>query len=793
MNTKSNYYQIYINKVLQLAETILIKSEETAEALNRMVDDHIAIYGGEGTNTLDPTTWKYYLNISGEYHPIDEPMYVVSLDTLEKIKFSRENLYLHRATARGYAYGTRHYQELVAQYPQQEMLILGILYPVDIDEAIAAPDGKILGYAPGLVEPNEYSLVRKLQDWIDGYKKRWVNRQFGISDELYPATALGIMYLNLVPAILNLRLEACKTNEAHSFHVRQYLASHGLLDAYIDQMTTKQALFFYRNIAYIERNVGKRDIFNWLVEHIMTERSLPLAEYTMRHDLTNQPDELYPALTFRRTPVNMGYSSDLTDNITLRQILDKQDTLARDNGLYKPEVLPQIQEVMENSLSNVVQTKMLESSVIDHTNSSPYTMEDILLNHWLYLSASDRYTAFIGVTNPRTGERIPLTVKEAYTFLWYAFAKSIGIELTTVPEVLAKRVQRIPEPPKTYASLSAAAVTTDPNPPAGSVEDLMSIVDPEMVDRELAVLALSMQPTIDNVISTEAFYELCQQIYAAAQMQRNLVASQEHCVVRGMVFGMISRIYSDNVVQLEAPNTAYAEWFNSRNINVDEFTSDDLRAMYKSLIEEATGMALSSTTSLADMQAAMIKMLTQLSSYSIQIVGQINSTEIKQTDWTAVRVGNVDCQGRMLQLIPGMNVRSGNYLASATQRSDFAVMTVEANKECDLKASAVISLELAKPYRMASIGEIFQYRVEAIRTRVQPQVTPSTNARGIVPVMGIDAYMQLPLEQQQDFRDVYNGGYNTLMTPDDSITLDPGTNVDTMYMMPRYVTPNYSF
>ena len=361
----SNHYQIYLNQVQQLAETITIKSSDTAEALNRFVTEVHRF----PVEPLDPKSWKYYLNLAGEYHDVDTPMYVVSMDTLSKIIFSKENLKLHRATAKGYAYGTRQYRELVAQYPDQEMLILGILYPVDLDKAITAPDWTILGYPSQLVESNEYSFIPKLQNWINGVQTRWTNSQYGISDALYPASVLGILYLNLVPTILNLRLEACRTNEAHSFHVRQYLGSHGLLDGYIEHMTTKQALFFYRNIAYIERNVGKREVFEWLVEHIMTERYLPIAEYTMRHDLSQQPDELYPTPLFKKKALNMGYGSDVTDAVSLERMLDKQDKVARDNPKYKEEMAPRIKKSMENSLSNVVATKMLESSVVDMSNS----------------------------------------------------------------------------------------------------------------------------------------------------------------------------------------------------------------------------------------------------------------------------------------------------------------------------------------------------------------------------------------------------------------------------------------
>ena len=257
-----NYYKVYIDNCTQLASTIIIKSQDSVDGLNAYAHDQFLLNDTVDVDLNLPNKFKYYLNISGQYHPLDTMMKVVSIDTLQTIDFTLENLLLNPATAVAYQYGSRQYQVLLSQYPNQELLIKGILYPVDINTAINAPDGTILGYPPNLVEDNEYSLISNLQTWINGFKLRWNNVQYGTSDVLYPATALGIMYLNILPAILTFRLQACKTNEAHSFHVRQYLASHNLLNNYIDNMSLEQTLFFYRNISYIERNSGKRAIFD---------------------------------------------------------------------------------------------------------------------------------------------------------------------------------------------------------------------------------------------------------------------------------------------------------------------------------------------------------------------------------------------------------------------------------------------------------------------------------------------------------------------------------------------------
>lgn len=634
---QNNYYDLYLKSVADLAKTIVIKFDDVVDSINNWM----MIEYPDQFDATDPTSWRYYKNIAGEYHHSNEPMYITSLDTQERILFSKAALAIHRSTSREYQYGTRYYKELVSQYPDQEMLILGILYPVtDIAAAIKAPNGTILGWPAYLVEENEYSLIPRLQDWVYGFVSRWINKQYKTlkySDDMYMITTMGVMYMNLIPVIFALRLEARKTNEAHSFHVWQYLASYGALDVYKDQLTLKQALWLYRNLLYIRKHTGHTSTFSWLTEHIMTERSIPLAEYTMRHELENQPANLYPEVRFKRTPLNPPIMGDPNDNVSLDQMLRKEDQIATENVRVREEDGTKIQEKFENSASNVVQTKALESSMFDYSNSSPYSLEDILLNHWIFLSTHNVYRAFVRVTNPTNGEVIPLPAKDAFMLAFYCYCHALGFDLVEVPKLIATRVQRIP------------LVTPD---------EIMKVVDPKLVSRDTAVDALSKQPFIDVLLSTEAFYNLCQEIFEAANYQRGLMAFQEHHVARGMVHNMVSQIYADTVCRFEADGTTFDEWFAARNINIEEFVRDDQGLeVYLAILRQATGVDLTTTNSKKALQRAMVNIMTQLSSYSVQWLRQINDSAIKQLDMPVVRVGDWDGFLKDLLQVPGMAIR----------------------------------------------------------------------------------------------------------------------------------------
>lgn len=609
----NDFYQIYRADVMRLAKTMVIKSEISALATNR------ALQGYGVTSSEDKRTWRYYMNIAGLYHSTNTMMRVRSLDTLEMIDFTVENMQIHRATAREYAFGSRYYESLVSENSRQETLILGILNPIDIDAAIAAKEGEILWMDKTLVDSNEDNLQELIQQQISAYLDRWHVEMYSYTEDLYDPARLIILYVNLPLFIMTARMKNSRTFRSHSFHLRQFLASNGRLDRFFDAMNKKQQLFLYRNLPYLHRYPGHQDSFNWLVEEIMEERNFPLADYRLIQNVDAMPEETVSQVELIRRETTKAYSGVPETKVSVQTVLEKQVKLARRNKFTLVENETETTELMQLAKVSQVQTKVLESSVLDMTDSQVYKLEDFLLNHWMYLSSEDRYRAITNITNPRTGEPIQLTALDAFILFIYVYNRAVDQDLTVVPDMVATNVLKIPAPTPTamYALASASHVTM-----------------------QLANALWDLVPPLGSYISTESFYNAISAVHQGAINQHALASFQGNYNARAQAEAMALFMFMDKPINL-ADRTPYGEWLYSRGLEtVVTFSKVELNELWKNLLFAATGMDLNITLSLNDIHRSMVGIMERMSSYSVHFIREINDRPLKPLANKFIRIGD---------------------------------------------------------------------------------------------------------------------------------------------------------
>lgn len=606
----------YLRDILQLTDSLVIKYHEAAIAVNKAYLD----YHGVDYSESPLKDWPYYRNMAGQYVTgYDVPMTVLSLDTFEDIDFTYENLQIHTATRDAYTIGSTPYRELLARYPAQDGLIRGIINPTDISLSTQAPNFSILNFDKRMVESNETNLISSLQQRIDAFVLTRHRPRWGITQNLYG----GAFWVNLMFAIAQdiqaLRLRNCGTRFVHSYHVWGYLGSYLRLDRWQDYLTLAQSHWLYRNIAVLVNNAGKSGTFDALLKNILTDRTIPLTRHEIWHDVSKLPDDIYATAEIAKIPLNdYAVSPDGIIKTSIAEVLGDEQPLARDNNLYYRRLLYALPQAARSSYVNQLPTKVLESKMIDRTENVPIKFSATVFNQWLYLAMQGRYTAEVTITNPVNGDTLTLTQIEAVQLWAWCVSVEYGAELKTFPAVMVHNVMR---------------------PMLPSYDDMRASVPEAYISREDILIALDWYVAPGRIISRQAFQQYCHNVFDATTFYRQRVAFCEDPRRRGYMEGLCNKFYLRTRQSLGGVTESYAAWFNGRNLDFSSLTRARIAEFGEDLYANATGTDLKDVTSLKEIQAAMIGIMTTLSSYSVHYLKNINAGPFETPNNVAARFG----------------------------------------------------------------------------------------------------------------------------------------------------------
>ena len=282
--------ELYIKEPIDFLRTVTLKNSLFADHILRK--DVQPEYQDIISDDLNP----YYRHMNGEYildgdttvvngkeisnHKIykrlDTMMYITSLDTQEKIPFTKEMLREHPKTASMYRIPGTYYSKLCEKYPQYTDLIKSIVYPVnDITTAVKSDNFTLLQYDEDLLRSNERSsILEALNKTLVMIRERWTVKEFTYED-MFAVVHQGIIWQLLYLTIFAQRILNIRTSKVHEFHIWNYLSSKGIGD-YRDVLTLNQALFFYRNINYLLRNKGTQKNFSILIGSLLKPLNVAL-------------------------------------------------------------------------------------------------------------------------------------------------------------------------------------------------------------------------------------------------------------------------------------------------------------------------------------------------------------------------------------------------------------------------------------------------------------------------------------------------------------------------------------
>ncbi|QDJ97267.1 hypothetical protein D6_0107 [Aeromonas phage D6] len=601
-------YNAYLMKNLALARTIVIKCEDIALLDNQAMEDHYGIEIGS-----DRTQWRYYLNLNGEYHQTDEMMRVQSLDNGEMIDFTKQNLDLHLATKRAYREGSYYFSRLTEKYQGQSELIKGIINPIPPSESIPAKNYQILRYNTDQVLWNEYQLIPALQRHVYNLVETFFKTEYIYTDDLMLTILLTHLHASLFSAILQIREDADGTRYAHEFHIWSRLTSLGMSPIYKQVLDRKQTMWFYRNLDYVLRKQGRRQTFDELTDIILTHRRIPLSRHITLQNTENMLESITPEPMFQSQPVNK--ITGLGSNFQLWSVQDvirKEIPLALDNEENRDTNQLLTEHRIKYGLHSDIPTKVLESTMVDVTDRNPNSIMRVLNNQWLYMAKNNLYVINHDFTDLRTGKHFRLNTKEAYILWAYLVNRYTGNTTEHIG----------------YYTYYRAAKQTVP-----TYKELMLLGYDKILSEKLCKDIVASCPDIVKVISPSTFYNTCRDIMDADWNQSKMRTVVMNMFWEAQTGNAIEACYETGTVSFADGNKTYHQWLTEHDLSFEDYSQDELLDLAWAVWQKVTGWDNAVILSLGDQQRALINLMKDLTSYTVQYIG---STE---NDLGWVRLG----------------------------------------------------------------------------------------------------------------------------------------------------------
>lgn len=417
-------------QIYNFLRTVTIKYEPLAHEINLLV-----LKKGYTVNQNDPKTWKYYLNMVGQYHESDKPMYVTSLDTRQSILLSPENLNNNLRTKAVYQPGGAYYKRLCDTYPDQVELIKSILFPVtSIDQAILAPDLTLLRYGDNYLEKEEQDkLIRDIEEFLEILKERWY---FNFLDDepYFYLTFWSSLWTYLAMLLMSSRMDNIQTPYVHSWDLWNKLKAYGI-DNYSDILDREKAMFLYQNIDYLNQNAGKQSNLIILANNLLKSFGIGLygrivvqeAESdAANYRLTPQ----LPAVLIPPNPNEIPRPLEIKTVATLHSEIYEKGLTPFDNA----ETIAAVERRLGDTTLNEFATKFLEIRPL--AQIKPYaTILNIFLLETLIVSITNGYYVKpVEVIDPLTKNSLYLPPKELLALYHYATLKSMGIDPVSPPQ-----------------------------------------------------------------------------------------------------------------------------------------------------------------------------------------------------------------------------------------------------------------------------------------------------------------------------------------------------------------------
>ncbi len=653
-------FNIFRDQNIELAKSIIFKSESIAQQMN------LAITENGGYVSSDRNTWRYYLHLAGRRHDADQPILITSLDTQELIELTTENLSIHKKTSNVYRSNTEYIDKLILTHPDYAVYIKGCFWPVPLRVSVPVNDCAILYYDPALVESQEQSLIHNMEKVLIAAHARFMADGWKVNNDAFVLGFYVMVYPQMPGMLMRLRSFKQHTLETHSYYVTEFLASHQELNEFIPYMTRTQMFTVYRNIRYWERNSGKKEIFDWMVETFFTGWSMPAVAYRVGQqihdpstgddaDLTPLPVGYQEALNY--TERNSGRDLDL---VATADIINKEVGLAHNNAVHQPEYQEAVDRRLGLTQYPNLTTKLVEVTAIDPEAIERFEFTHALFNEWLHLTAKGQYNTTHDFLNPTNGDTIKISTKELMALYLYAGFKGFsGVALDKIPVFNALGVQI-----KRWVSVTEMR------------KHLVNDSWEGRYDKTVNYFADTQYEVIGDLLTNDEFYDAANAMIGNKRRRYVYAYNRRKIKDRAAALQLFAFHYKDYRCDLKLPYRDYEEFFQTLGFDYTIISDETWQDIATDAFNMGTNMENRATLSQGEIQRAMVKLMGKLSSYTIHFAARMSADSYDVTDPITPMLGDIAASGEMSTSIedPHVGVASVRGRAKMKTATPLSVM-----------------------------------------------------------------------------------------------------------------------
>jgi len=413
-------FESFEQDISTFVNSIIFKHSNFALHVNNILDDSKAIK--RSYNPKDKTTWKYYMNLAGEYYVTDEKIVFIDPTTDETLTLTKTLLKAKPYLSDLITTDTTLSKYLKAEYPSQISTIVGMVTNKTIKEVVDLPDLSILYYNKDVLVNHNEEYISFIEKRLKYYMDTFYNKYSYFYRPTYVNTFVNVLNSCLINDLRDYVLKTINTYRVNDFFINHKLESNSMRVTHLSKHVKYR---LYKSIDSLVNNKGSVKTVDY-IKTLAKEDGVNIEDVELIKTLPLVTKKLY-------NEYKLQNNIFVTDTTTMNIDSLLKTTITDNDDAHKLAYINDVIEKSKHMVNNKNKTAYLnldsKTSHKLHNYLNLTTIVDIVIH---MLSVQSLYFKLL-FKHPKLGTVISMTSSQLIEFILQLLAQ---ITNTTVPSTV---------------------------------------------------------------------------------------------------------------------------------------------------------------------------------------------------------------------------------------------------------------------------------------------------------------------------------------------------------------------